>query len=479
MRRVKIKLLPKDLPQAGKGYETNAKSWNGAQANRPTMMDQFSLKDTKANQTLQPVDREDANLEAEKGETAIINQGGIPAKFNIGGKRHSEGGTPLNLPNNSFIFSDTKAMRIKDPTILAQFGITSGVVTPADISKKYNLNNYRAMLADVDSTDLQRSTAEMMIANYNNKLAKLALVQESKKGFPQGIPAIAMPYIEAMGIKPDDLTVTQSQPNQPASDMPSAKFGGGLFAKHMDAFRGYYQQGATTKTVDPYSEAEIINKVKAKEEHDAFVKSMSNRTNWWGLPEGSPKLAKSLAEYQKEERDKNLDKMKKQDAEFKAKDSRDRQDLSIKGLDTQIETTIELMKLKESDALPLMHTARLTSLTFDQKALAELYKYRAKLKSNIDKYGKKEAYYYPRITTQDEYEDSLLKPYTKARKDAQTEWINNSGKYVPLKQLNLKKNKDQEASIAMQKEMSKVVDPLDPNNLIVTPTDEWEQYKEK
>jgi hypothetical protein len=35
----------------------------------------------------------------------------------------------------------------------------------------------------------------MMISNYENKLAKLALVQEAKKGFPNGIPEIAMPYL--------------------------------------------------------------------------------------------------------------------------------------------------------------------------------------------------------------------------------------------------------------------------------------------
>jgi len=75
------------------------------------------------NNSLQPVDREEANLEAEKDEEVVIpNYKGMSAKFRVGGKRHSEGGTPLNLPDDSFVFSDTRAMRITDPNILKIFG---------------------------------------------------------------------------------------------------------------------------------------------------------------------------------------------------------------------------------------------------------------------------------------------------------------------------------------------------------------------
>ena len=159
--------------------------------------------------------------------SAVVNQGGIPTNFTVGGNRHSQGGTPLNLPANSFIFSDTKDMKIKDELILAQFGYSGGVYTPADIAKKYDINKYRAILADTDSTDLQRKTAEMMISNYNLKLAKLALVQESKKGFPQGIPAIAMPYIESNEINPADFLTTQSQKDL-SSSADNMKYGGGF-----------------------------------------------------------------------------------------------------------------------------------------------------------------------------------------------------------------------------------------------------------
>jgi len=61
----------------------------------------------KINSTLQPSPREEATLEAERGETVVTNlqHEGIPEFYTIGGKPHSRGGTPLNLPENSFIFS--------------------------------------------------------------------------------------------------------------------------------------------------------------------------------------------------------------------------------------------------------------------------------------------------------------------------------------------------------------------------------------
>jgi hypothetical protein len=290
MRRVKIKALPKDLTQAKDGHETAAKLWNGIQQNWPTVMNEFSLPQTSAGRTLQPVDREDANLEAEKGETAIINQDGIPTNFTVGGKRHSEGGTPLNLPSNSFIFSDTKDMKIKDKDVLAQFNVSKSM-TPADISKKYDINKFRGVLADPDSTDLERKTAEMMIGNYNMKLAKLGLAQEAKKGFPQGIPAISVPYIESLNINPNDFFTTQAQPEQFNPDINAARGGtlpkaqsgkmipgfgeeskAGEFAKLYPDIYGMYMQGLNSnKPEDMISTANEI------------LKQQKSQTPWYSL----------------------------------------------------------------------------------------------------------------------------------------------------------------------------------------------------
>src|SRR5687767_1586123 len=72
------------------------------------------------NNTLKPVPRDQANVEAEKGETVLTNmqKDGMPEHYVIGGKPHSRGGTPLNLPNNSFVFSKDKKLKIDDPDIL-------------------------------------------------------------------------------------------------------------------------------------------------------------------------------------------------------------------------------------------------------------------------------------------------------------------------------------------------------------------------
>lgn len=223
-RKVRIKVLPKakkGLEARTSGLEVRMKAglgFNANQLNWPVMAGEFSAPDVEVNSTLKPVPRSQANLEAELGETAVtdLNGDGIPEHYKIGGKRHYAGGTPLYLPDNSFIFSRDKKMKIKDPDVLKQFGMPANKsgYTPAEIAKKYDINKFRKILGDQDSDDLQRKTAEAMIASYNMKLAKLALIQESMKGFPQGIPAIAMPYIQASGIDPASFIKAEPGENE-------------------------------------------------------------------------------------------------------------------------------------------------------------------------------------------------------------------------------------------------------------------------
>jgi hypothetical protein len=164
------------------------------QRNTYSKMNQSSFAD--ASNTIQEVPRDEANIEAEKGETVYgdLDGDGILEQKMIGGRRHSEGGTTLNVPEGSFIFSDTKKMKIKDSNILKYFGKTSvptGGITPADIAKQYNITKYKAILQDPLSDPIAKKTAEMMITNMNAKLSKLADIQEGMKGFPQGRPKVA------------------------------------------------------------------------------------------------------------------------------------------------------------------------------------------------------------------------------------------------------------------------------------------------
>lgn len=202
----------------------------------------------KINQTLQPTSREHATLEAEKGETVITNlQGeGIPEFYKIAGKRHSQGGTPLNLPANSFIFSRDNKLKIKDSNMLSLFGKTSkGLakkgITPAKLSMDYNLNKFREILTNPFTDKLQKETAEKMIQNYNIKLGQLALVQESMKGFPGDIPAIAQGYIEHVGINPEEFFNMESMPMDETMEQ-TARFG-------LEVFKGGGNTPAKKKKV--------------------------------------------------------------------------------------------------------------------------------------------------------------------------------------------------------------------------------------
>lgn len=256
-KRVRIDALPKASSgtQVGRGLKSGL-GLNSKMTPWSMTEGRMSQPDVKVNSTLQPVPKEFANLEAEEGEVAMVpGQGGVPSTFKIGGNKHTSGGTPLNLPSDSFIYSDTKNMKIKDEDILAQFGITSkGAYTPADIAKKYDINKYKKVLADPDTDKLQRDTAEGMIANYNLKLAKLALLQESMKGFPQGIPMVAMPYVESMEINPSDFI--QMNPQGGENIQPNGNMNyGGVISKLKSLKTGgtidYFQDGGTKIIAQP------------------------------------------------------------------------------------------------------------------------------------------------------------------------------------------------------------------------------------
>jgi hypothetical protein len=231
---MKYKVKITRLPQARTGYQVQGAlandisdfSGNGSSLGKPNQ---------QVRKSMGGVPRDEANLEAEGGETLVgdIDGSTFPSFFNIKGPRHSSGGVPMSLPDDTFIFSDTKAMKIIDPQILKMFGKSpkKGGYTPAELSKVYDINKYRKLLQDPDSSKVEQKTAEMMIKNYVIKLGALAIAQESKKGFPQGIPVIAKPYMEANNIKEEDLIPENarqkqdqmSQQEEEPTEMPSGQ----------------------------------------------------------------------------------------------------------------------------------------------------------------------------------------------------------------------------------------------------------------
>ena len=206
---------------------------------RRLWMNQDNDEQSTVHRSIKEVPRNEANIEAEGGETALIPSGNdnTYSHFNIQGKRHTNGGVPLNVPEGTFIYSDTKKMKLGG-SVLKVFGKsdkTSKKYTPADLAKQYNLNKYTAILESPKASQLEKRTAELMIQNYNKKLAQLALVQESKKGYPQGIPKVAeeyyaktKEYIESQqGGKNVNQNMQQGQQPQAMYGM-GFKYGGGL-----------------------------------------------------------------------------------------------------------------------------------------------------------------------------------------------------------------------------------------------------------
>jgi hypothetical protein len=200
------KIRIKRLPMAAMGMEMGDEMGNALPVGSPFGGRKLSAggkqrQDVDSVRSFLPeVDRSMANVEAEKGERVMgnFNGDGIPEFFNIGGRRHSEGGTPLRVPEGSFVFSDTKRMRIGGP-ILQLFGKSGSdkkKYTPAQLAKPFQMNQPQAVLQDPDADRLDKETAALMLQNSQDKLAKLALLQEAMKGFPQGIPSIAAPLVQ-------------------------------------------------------------------------------------------------------------------------------------------------------------------------------------------------------------------------------------------------------------------------------------------
>jgi hypothetical protein len=225
--------------------------------------------DSDVKNTISAVPRDKANIEAEGGETIVgdINNDGYLEHQTIIGKRHTQGGVPLNVPEGSFIFSDTKKMTIKDPEVLAIFGMKPNKAgyTPAEIAKKYNINDFIAILKDESKDNYAKETAQIMLQSNLKKLGMLALIQESMKGFPDGVPAIAE---SVMG----EMQGGQEAPEQEApqeemmeeEEQPIQRYGGSQLPKAQTGRIIYIRnQPYTVGTPDPKKLSSFLHKDSA------------------------------------------------------------------------------------------------------------------------------------------------------------------------------------------------------------------------
>ena len=146
------------------------------------------------NASIKPIDREDSNLEAEKGELVFQPTGEV---FTIRGKSHGKGGTPLNLPKGAFIFSHYKPLAISEED-KKQFEFKTGgsnkaiLNTPAKVlSREINIKHHNKMLAILKSDkydEISKTSARLMLEKNLPKIGQVAFLQEEKKGFPNGVP---------------------------------------------------------------------------------------------------------------------------------------------------------------------------------------------------------------------------------------------------------------------------------------------------
>jgi hypothetical protein len=108
-------------------------------------------------------------------------------------------------------------LRIKDKEILDMFGMLGKkkYYTPAEISKKFQVNEYIDILKDDNADDISKRTANEMLKKNTEKLAMLAIVQESIKGLPNGIPNFAENVLAGL----------QQQEMKMGGELPKAQFG--------------------------------------------------------------------------------------------------------------------------------------------------------------------------------------------------------------------------------------------------------------
>lgn len=150
----------------------------------------------EVNSTVGAVPRNEATLEAEVGEVATKPD--LSGVYHIGGKKHYNGGTPLNLDPGSFIFSNDPALHFnpheKTAFEFKKGGKTKLENTPARVLKReVNLVHYNRsanIMQDQghEYDNIAKNAAQLMLGKYQEKMGQVAFVQESKKGFPTGIP---------------------------------------------------------------------------------------------------------------------------------------------------------------------------------------------------------------------------------------------------------------------------------------------------
>lgn len=147
--------------------------------------------DKQISSKIKAIPEEDANSEIEKGELVLDPETGAIHKAL--GKSHAKGGTPVNLKDNSFIFSNFKNLAInKKEKDLFEFkygGTKPKNSTPAKVlDKEIDIEHHNKMIDVLQNTkkfdDIINNSAKLMVLKNLEKAGQVAFLQESKKNNP-------------------------------------------------------------------------------------------------------------------------------------------------------------------------------------------------------------------------------------------------------------------------------------------------------
>lgn len=141
---------------------------------------------------------EEANVEVEKGE--VVLDPSLTALFQVQGKRHHKGGTPVFLKPKSFIFSDHSSLSLDEKDHeLFEFkkggNFNKNNNTPAKVLKRnVDTKHYNRLIENIKNPfedDIAKKSSSMMLEKYLETIGQIAFVQEGKKDFPEGVPTFA------------------------------------------------------------------------------------------------------------------------------------------------------------------------------------------------------------------------------------------------------------------------------------------------
>lgn len=188
--------------------------------------------------TYPEVDREGATAEVEKGEYIVSKD--MTALYKVGGKKHSEGGTPVFVSGGEYVVSDYitmpdglqdvlgfegKSKKKKDNTIAKLLG---DKVDAKEYNRLSKIIQDDLSGKDVDQFEL--ATARNRMPLYQEFVSKAALggeIAKAMQGKEYEIPAIAQIAMEKLQM-PSRLNEVEQQP------LVSAKQGGTLLPKFQD-----------------------------------------------------------------------------------------------------------------------------------------------------------------------------------------------------------------------------------------------------